>query len=184
MKICSTKKITDYTYLNLVSTQYKDRNETDKNWIYASRGNTDRPDAVVVVPYHTKEGKLVLIKEFRVPLAGVQYGFPAGLVDAGESIAKAGERELYEETGLSVSKVLRESPPIFSSSGMTDESISLLYVECNGVPCTDHNQGSEQIEVILVSKQDAMELIARTDLLFDVKTWIVLDRFAATGQVL
>lgn len=185
MKICSTEKITDYKHLNLVSVEYRDKFGAEKTWIYASRGNARRPDAVVVVPFHVKESKLVLIREFRVPLGGFQYGLPAGLVDAGEDVETAGKRELFEETGLTATRVLRQSPPIFSSSGMTDESICLLYVECEGAPSTDHNETSEEIEVVLLSQDEAGELLERqTNLLFDVKSWIILERFATMGSVL
>jgi len=184
MKICSTAKITDHDHLNLMEVKYKDRFDSGKTWIYASRCNAVRPDAVVVVPIHVREDKLVLIREFRVPLEGFQYGFPAGLVDEDESVEEAGKRELFEETGLKVIRVLRHSPPIFSSSGMTDESICLLYVECEGHPGTDHNETSEEIEVVLLSRDEAQRLLEKADLLFDVKSWIVLDRFASTGQVL
>jgi len=191
MKICSTEKITDYKHLNLVSVEYRDKFDAGKTWIYASRGNPCRPDAVVVVPFHVREDKLVLIREFRVPLGGFQYGFPAGLVDMGEDVETAGKRELFEETGLGVTRVLRQSPPIFSSSGMTDESICLLYVECEGEPGTEHNEASEDIEVVLLSRTEAGNLLdqqvspdLQPDLLFDVKSWIILERFASTGRVL
>jgi ADP-ribose pyrophosphatase len=175
--------LTDYSHLNLVRVKYKDRNSLDKSWIYATRGNTSRPDAVVVVPFHTAQNKLVLIREFRVPLGEYQYGFPAGLVDPGESVALAGERELREETGLTMVSVKKESPPIFSSSGMTDESISLLYVECEGQPTTEWNEASEDIEVVMVSQDDAKALVHERHLIFDVKSWIVLEQFAAQGKV-
>ena len=184
MKLIDSKKITDLPHLNLVRVRYQDRNGQDKVWVYASRGNPDRPDAVVVVPFHEEEKKLVLIREYRVPLQGVQYGFPAGLVDPGEAVADAGKRELMEETGLTVSRVIRQGPAVYSSSGMTDESVSLLYVTCKGTPSTCLNEGSEEIEILLVSRQEAGELLCCDHLNFDVKTWIVLERFAATGAVI
>lgn len=183
MKIIDSQKITDLPHLNLVQIRYKDRYDRDKSWVYASRGNASRPDAVVVVPFHEGENKLVLIREYRVPLQGFQYGFPAGLVDPGEGVEEAGRRELMEETGLEVCRVLRQGPPVYSSSGMTDESISLLYVTCQGRPSTKLNEGSEEIEVLMVSQEKAEDLVRRGDINFDVKTWIVLDRFAATGAV-
>ncbi len=170
--------------MNLISAQYQDRQDSMKSWIYASRGNAQGPDAVVIVPFHEDENKLVVIREFRVPLQGNQYGFPAGLMDPGESIEQAGKRELLEETGLRVTRVIKQSPAVFSSSGMTDESISLLYVRCKGIPSTQFNESSEQIDVMMLSREDAKDLLARPGLKFDVKSWIVLDRFASEGSII
>lgn len=189
MNIYKKEKITNYPHLNLIRARYKDRTGTDKSWLYASRQDSARqdsarPDAVVVIPFHQQENKLVIIKEFRVPLGGFQYGFPAGLVDSGESVVQAGRRELYEETGLTVVNVIKQSPAVFSSSGLTDESISLLYVVCDGSANTEHNEASELIEVKMLSQNQAADFMGQDNILFDVKTWIVLDRFAATGKVL
>jgi ADP-ribose pyrophosphatase len=104
-------------------------------------------------------------------------------LDPGESVEKAGIRELREETGLDVRRVLKESPPVYSSSGMTDESISMLYVEAEGTPSTRFNEGSEQIDVLMRSREEVREMLKDPSYMFDVKTWIVLDRFADTGRV-
>jgi len=32
---------------------------------------------VVIVPFHTGRGKIVITREYRVSLAGDEYGFPA-----------------------------------------------------------------------------------------------------------
>jgi ADP-ribose pyrophosphatase len=138
---------------------------------------------VVIVPYHVDKNKLVIIKEFRVPLGHEQYGFPAGLVDQGETIEHATARELYEETGLSIRRIIRVSPPIYSSSGMTDESISLVYVECQGEPSRQANMSSEEIHTLLVSPREASELCGHSNLKFDVKAWLVLSEYARTGNV-
>src|SRR4051812_14141589 len=56
-------------------------------WVYSSRRKNNNPDAVVVVPVLTgREPKLVLIKEYRVPLQDYELHFPAGLVDDDESV--------------------------------------------------------------------------------------------------
>ncbi len=191
MQIKRVKKLTSCSHLNLYSIQYRDRVKKSKEWIFASRSTvlnplkqeTGRPDAVVVVPFHTPSEKLVIIREFRVVLGGDQYGFPAGLVDGDEGVAQAGERELFEETGLCVTRVLSESPALFSSSGLTDESVSLLSVECTGTPSSDHTEDSEDIQVVMVSREEAALLLSEPGLKFDVKTWIVLERFASHGII-
>jgi ADP-ribose pyrophosphatase len=183
MKIKSVRKITDFRYLNLFSIQYTDQVNNEKQWIFASRSSDlnplekdySRPDAVVIVPFHAEKRKWVVIKEFRLAIGGYQYGFPAGLVDKGESVDQAAGRELFEETGLSLTKIVRKSPAVFSSSGMTDESVCLLFVECEGEPCTKFNEPSEDIEVLLVSADQAARMIEDPGNKFDVKTWIVLN---------
>jgi ADP-ribose pyrophosphatase len=191
MKIYEIRKVTDRDHLNLFSIGYTDRNQAEKSWVFASRSAMQNPlkkrsalpDAVVVVPFHIDTQKLVVIKEFRLVLAGYQYGFPAGLVDQGETVETAGIRELFEETGLQVVRVLKQSPVIYSSSGMTDESISLLYVNCKGEPSCIYNEASEDIEVLLLSPDEAGFLLEHADIPFDVKSWIIINTWAAQGII-
>jgi len=191
MKINSVKKITDCRFLNLFSIHYKDQTKCEKEWIFASRSGRLNPlekdytipDAVVIVPFHTQEKKLVMIKEFRVALGGYQYGFPAGLADKGETIEQTGKRELFEETGLTLTKVLKKSPAIFSSSGLTDESISLLFAECTGRPTSRFNEPSEEIEVMMLSRDQASDILDSSTIKFDVKSWIVLNTFVSHGVI-
>jgi len=193
MDILNIHKETNFKHLNLFSIQYRDRVGNKKSWIFASRQNTPSgaaaggklpcADAVVVVPWHREKKRLVVIREFRVPLGGYQYGFPAGLVDPEESVEAAGKRELKEETGLELVKVVKKSPPVYSSSGMTDESVSLLYVECTGEFSLKGNEDSEDIEVLFISRKDAEHLLKNPEIKFDVKSWIVLSSYAAHGII-
>jgi len=141
------------------------------------------PDAVVIVPFHTAENKLVVTREYRVPLADFEYGFPAGLVDEGETIEQAARRELKEETGLDVVRFVGISPPIYSSAGMTDESVAMVYVECKGKPSTARNTESELIEIELISRSQASRLCKNPALKFDAKAWFVLSGFAEHGRL-
>ena len=159
MKITGFKKLTDAKWINLFDVSYMDQSGQDRNWQVASRnqrpkcvsGRFDTPDAVLMIPFHTTEQKLVVLREYRVALAGFQYEFPAGLMDGGESIKAASRRELMEETGLALTRVTRISPLLYNTAGLADESVVLVYCDCDGVPSTDKNQGTEIIEVHLLS---------------------------------
>lgn len=191
MKILSVRKLSDRQYLNLFEVRYLDRNGDERIWDTVSRAPMakcetqafDLPDAVVMVGFHVQQRKLVIIREFRVPLGGYQYGFPAGLVDPGETAEGACRREMIEETGLTVTDIIRTSPPIYSSSGITDESVTMIYLNCTGTPSRAGNHSVEDIETILVSRKEARRLCEDQTSKFDVKTWLVLSFFAETGRV-
>ncbi len=191
MKLQRTQKLTDFPHLNLYQTQYEDRLGQSKSWVFASRQDPprivskqwDTPDAVVIVPYHVSRHKLVIIQEYRVALGGYQYGFPAGLVDTGESVDEACRRELHEETGLALQRIIKQSPPVYSSSGMTDESVAMVFVECDGSPTNAANESSEDIQAVFVGPEEAGEICAQMIQPIDAKAWIVLEAFAQTGTL-
>ena len=191
MKIKKSHKLTRQKWLNLFDIEYNDKNGRTKSWQMASRQNEPKcmsadfslPDAVVIVPFHTSRQKMVITREFRIPLGDYEYGFPAGLVDEGESIEAAARRELKEETGLDVERFIKISPPIYSSAGMTDESVAMVYVQCTGQPSAEENTESEEIEVMLVSQPQAQKLLQDATLKFDAKAWLVLSKFAENGRI-
>ena len=191
MKIKSAQKLTDLKWLNMFQVAYIDKSGRDRYWQVASRAKEPKcitknfavPDAVVIVPFHLAENKIVVTREYRIPLADFEYGFPAGLIDAGETIEQASRRELKEETNLNVIQITGISPSIYSSAGMSDESVAMVYVECEGNPSTAGNTGSEFIEVELVSPSQASRMCKDPALKFDAKAWLVLSGFAKYGHL-
>ena len=191
MKIIRADKLTDLRWLNMFDVAYLDAAGHHRSWQMVSRtpapkcitGKFSMPDAVVIVPFHTTEKKVVITREYRVALADYEYGFPAGLIDPGETIEQTARRELQEETGLTVTRFLKISPPVYSSAGMTDESVAMAYVECDGRPSTDGNTGSEVIEVQLVTRTQASQMCENPALKFDVKAWLVLTGYAEKGMI-
>jgi ADP-ribose pyrophosphatase len=64
----------------------------------ATREYIDHPGAVMIIP-RLPDGKLLLERQFRYPLARIFIEFPAGKIDPGEDPAATAARELLEETG-------------------------------------------------------------------------------------
>jgi len=188
MKIIDYRQLTDKKWINLFDITYSDKEGRMHLWQVATRdavprcvsGNFDHPDAVLMIPFHRTEEKLVLIREYRVPLAGFQYEFPAGLIDPGETIESAARRELKEETGLDLTRIHEISPILYSTAGMTDESLVLVYCDCAGTPSSSENKGTEAIEVKLIAPEKAEDLLNDASQKMDVKTWLALTRFKSS----
>jgi ADP-ribose pyrophosphatase len=130
-------------------------------WEFASRSNAS--SVVVLIPV-TSAGEIVLVEQYRKPVAARVIELPAGLVgdltDPDESILDAAARELEEETGYAASKMelLMECP---SSAGMSDEVVSFVLV--TGLTRVGPGGGdeSEDIEVHTVPLEDVDDWLIR-----------------------
>jgi ADP-ribose pyrophosphatase len=191
MKILKVEKITDEKWLNLYSATFE-HNGHGGRWLFASRrgpGQVGRPgcDAVIIVPVLHAEGqppRLVLIREFRIPVGGYDYGFPAGLLEPGEGVEDAVRREIAEETGMEVVRFRKVSPPVFSSAGMTDEATVLAFVDVRATPEMKQKlEHSEDIEVVLLDYEQVCRLCDHPDIPLDAKAWSTLYMFQQLGKL-
>lgn len=190
MKILEAAIVTKLKFVTLFAVSYLDRKASTRGWYMVSRceqpkcitGKIRQPDATIIVPYHREQQKLVVIKEFRVPVGDFMFGFPAGLIDPGEDMAVTAGRELHEETGLDLVRVYRHSPAIFSSAGITDEAISMVFAEVTGTPSIRHNSDSEDIAIYLMDRKEVRDLLAKTDIVFGARAWLAMDAYVRMGR--
>ena len=182
-------RLTDCKWANLFEVRYERKAKPEKSWIMCSRkdkpvGNAGKPDVVVIIAtIETDAGrKLVVTKEFRVPIWDYEYGFPTGLIDDGENVEQAVSRELKEETGLELVKIKHISAPVFSSAGLTDESSHMVLVEARGVVSNEWLEDSEDIEVLLLDIAGIRGLLA-SDKKIAAKAWGLLYNYAISGKI-
>lgn len=191
MKILRIDKLTSEKWINLFATSYE-HNGRQGRWVFASRqeqpySRSPHGDAVTIVPILVAAGepnRLVLEKEFRVPIGEYVYAFPAGLVEKGESVEQTVRRELMEETGLDVLRFKRITPPLFSTSGLSDESAPIAFVDATvtpqGKPALDD---SEDIEVLALDHAQVCHLCDNPDIRMDVKAWAILYMYQQLGKL-
>ena len=120
------------------------------------------PDGVILYGvYGEKKDAVVLIRQYRYPLGGYCYEFPAGLVEPGENMLSAAIREMYEETGLNFTpkEAGSYSRPFFTTVGMTDESCGTVYGYCSGEPTNTHQEGTEDIQVVLADREECRRIL-------------------------
>ncbi|CAJ0962260.1 unnamed protein product, partial [Mesorhabditis belari] len=122
-------------------------------------------DGVDILAVLHKNGQkfFIFVKQYRIPMKAWCLEFPAGLIDEGESVEAAAIREMKEETGYTVTKVLQRSEGVQGlDPGLTDDSIQFVTVEVDGDdPRNAHPeqqlQSEEAIEVVLVECNRVLE---------------------------
>eukprot|EP00918_Siedleckia_nematoides_P107103 GHVU01233499.1.p1 GENE.GHVU01233499.1~~GHVU01233499.1.p1 ORF type:complete len:194 (+),score=33.44 GHVU01233499.1:866-1447(+) len=193
MKIKDTEILLKSQFLNLKATEYEDTKGEDKFWVWAQRPGGRRAVVIAAVvdngmieitpKLYKRDLRLVVTKEFRVPLGDYEWGFPAGLVDGEEDPVTAATRELKEETGLTVTSVLRKSPFIYNTAGMTDESIAMVYVECEGELSKEGLEASEEIDTFLMTQSEVDELLKDETKKFGAKAFIIMENFVRYNEI-
>lgn len=168
-RINGIKKLTDNRFLNLYELDASFRDGSRAPYYLASRRkNVDQlkavthdnhPDGVILYGVHGKNrDKVVLIRQYRYPIDGYVYEFPAGLVEPGEDLVETGIREMFEETGLEFAPV-GHTRPYYMSVGMTDESCGMVLGYCSGEPTNRNQEGTEDIQVVLADRAECKRIL-------------------------
>ena len=171
----SIGKITQHThnrFLNYYELEAVHRDGRVSPYYVASRAkdvgslkavtHANNPDGVILYGvYGEEKDRVVLIRQYRYPVGGYVYEFPAGLVEEGEDFHAAGIREMYEETGLTFTPVDAgfRSRPFFTTVGMADESCGMIFGYCSGEPTSCHQEDSEEIQVVLADRTEAKRIL-------------------------
>ncbi|MDO9072025.1 MAG: NUDIX hydrolase [Rubrivivax sp.] len=157
-----------------------------RGWIELRRDEVTLPDgstatreylrhdgAVAVVPL-LDDGvapRLVLVRQYRHPLARVLLEFPAGKLEPGEAQLACAMRELQEETGY-VAREWAYGGEIHNAAAYSSESIWIWFAR-GLVPGPPRPDTGEFVETVTLT-QDALEALADRGELTDVKTQIGL----------
>ena len=171
-RVLGVKRQTDNRFLNLYELDAVFRDGSRAPYYVASRRKNvesikavthdNHADGVILYGvYGEEKDKVVLIRQFRYPINGYVYEFPAGLVEPGEDMLDAGVREMQEETGLDFRPVDAGaySRPFFTTIGMTDESCGTVYGYCSGTPSVAGQEGTEDIQVVLADREECKRIL-------------------------
>ncbi|MBQ5695133.1 MAG: NUDIX hydrolase [Clostridium sp.] len=194
-KVKNIETLAETKFLSLYNANYTNKSGNEKTWTIATRkdkktleeqffnGKEDKVDAVVILAYHKDKKKLVAIRQFRIPLNNYVYELPAGLIDNNDDIIPTVKRELKEETGLDLEEVIEDriGQKLYLSPGMTDESVSLVYCTCSGKISNENLEEDEDIETILLSKDDAIKILNSGERC-DIKFFMALQLFIQMGE--
>lgn len=114
-------------------------------------------DAVVICPI-TKEGKIVLIRQYRHPVREIGIELPAGHLFIDESIEDAAKRELLEETGYEGGK-FEKIGAVYSSAGLQNNTVHMFIAHEARKTSAQNLDEHEDIEVFETNIAEAQTFI-------------------------
>ena len=134
----------------------------------AQREYIVHPGAVMVVPL-LDDGRLVIERQWRYPLARVMIEFPAGKIDAGEPPLLCGVRELAEETGYRAAEWARAGI-LHNAIAYSNEGIEIWFAR--GLTLGERRLDAGEFLEVGSASLDELDDLARRGELTDGKTLI------------
>ncbi len=166
-------KLTDTRFVNLYDAHGFNSKGHESHYNVASRADSieklkistrkNDPDGVIIYAlYGENHDQVVIIRQYRYPIDDFVYELPAGLMEPGENMEEAAIRELHEETGLTFhpikcDKMFTEAR--FTTVGLTDESVGIIYGYAEGTLSNKYAEESEEIQVMLAGKDEIRRIL-------------------------
>jgi ADP-ribose pyrophosphatase len=142
------------------------------------------PGSVVIVPV-TEAGEIILVRQYRHPIARSAWELPAGSLKPGEDPEKAAGRECHEEIGLIASQLERLGS-FFPTPGYCDEEMHFYRAtglreaaEGDAAAQPDEDEDIEAKPFTL----DALRAMIRAGEIIDLKTVAGLTLITAASKV-
>ena len=137
-------------------------NKATREWI-------KHPGASSVIPI-LPDGQIILVRQYRYPVAQVTLEVPAGKLDkVGEDPLECAKRELSEETGYTAENFWKLTT-IATTVGFSNELIH-LYAAKDLTAGKQHPDDDEFINTVKIPLADAVKLV-EDGTIIDVKTII------------
>ncbi|MCK5763029.1 MAG: NUDIX hydrolase [Clostridiales bacterium] len=184
LNIIDVKEKKELEYLKGYEISYEDSKRKLRKWELVSREGLDRlksemfdgksySDGTMICAMDKGKERVVLIREYRVPAGKYLYSMPAGLMDGDEDIMETAKREFHEETGLVLKPAIFDTER-YTSVGLSNEKVTIVYGYYEGTPSSDNLEDNEDIEVIIADKSIARRLLSEEEV--TIRTALILQR--------
>jgi|LGVF01.1.fsa_nt_gb ADP-ribose pyrophosphatase len=184
LNIIDVKEKKELEYLNGYEISYEDSKGKLRKWELVSREGLDRlksemfdsksySDGTMICAMDKGKEHVVLIREYRVPAGKYLYSMPAGLMDGDEDVMETAKREFHEETGLVLKPVTFDTER-YTSVGLSNEKVTIVYGYYEGTPSSDNLEDNEDIEVVITDKSIARRLLSEEEV--TIRTALILQR--------
>jgi ADP-ribose pyrophosphatase len=137
------------------------------------KGNGEEMDPYYVLEYSdwvnifpvTKDGRVVLVKQYRYALGTFSMEVPGGIMDPHETNPlDAAKRELLEETGYSCGHVEEVAVVATNPATQNNRLHCYLATDCELTHELNHDE-NEELEVMLVSMEEVLNMLRNNQII-------------------
>ena len=140
-------------------------------WLTARRDRLELPDGRIIPEYYvleypdwvnviaiTKDGQLVMERQYRHAARKISLELPCGVMEEGETPLEAAQRELLEETGFGGGqwKKLMELSP--NPSAMSNTTHCFLAIGVEKI-AEQHLDETEELSVLFMTKEEVKRML-------------------------
>lgn len=158
-------KVLESTYLHKEPwlTIRKDKCELPNGHIVPAFYVNEYPDWVNVFGL-TKEGKVIMVKQYRHGIGTIETELPGGVIEEGESWQEGVKRETLEETGYVFEKV--EYLGKISANPSTTNNFMHMFLATGGEKVAEqHLDDSEEVDVLLMTLDEVKDLVKQNKIM-------------------
>ncbi len=145
----------------------------DPGGFHIERAIVQHGGSAVMMPVDER-GRILLVRQYRLPARQYLWELPAGRVDPGETVLKAAKRELQEETGYRAKK-WKKIAEFFASPGFLAEKMT-IFLATELTAGEAKPMEDERIEMQWFTRRQLGDLI-RSGKILDAKTMIGFARY-------
>jgi 8-oxo-dGTP pyrophosphatase MutT (NUDIX family) len=165
----------------------------EDRWFKARADACQFPDGRIIDPYYvvelpnwanavvvTSNNEIVLVKQYRYPVDAVTLELPGGVINDGEDPMLAALRETQEETGYTSNQIqlICKTAP----NPAINDNTAYFYLIENAVPTAHSNPDFfEDIEVVLYSKSDFIQLLQQNKIMHGVQLGPIYEALIQLG---
>ena len=165
----------------------------EDRWFKARADACQFPDGRIIDPYYvvelpnwanavvvTSNNEIVLVKQYRYPVDAVTLELPGGVINDDEDPMLAALRETQEETGYTSNQIqlICKTAP----NPAINDNTAYFYLIENAVPTAHTNPDFfEDIEVVLYSKNDFIQLLQQNKIMHGVQLGPIYEALIQLG---